>query len=61
MRLARAGGRLGEFGAGLKKLAKQVQGALPVVGLLSRLTSTGGGIGSDEMVRLTPFRAQPHK
>ena len=45
--------RLGGFGEGLKKLAKQVQGALPIVGLLSRLTSTGGGIGSDEMVCLT--------
>ena len=51
-------GRLAGFGEGLKKLARQVQGALPVVGLLSRLTSTGGGIGSDEMVRIALFDAE---
>ncbi|CAL5220850.1 g2934 [Coccomyxa viridis] len=31
----------------IKGLARQIQGALPVVGLLSRLSSPSGGIGSD--------------
>ena len=39
------------FGAGLKKLARQIQGVLPVVGLLSRLSAPSGGIGSDLQVR----------
>lgn len=34
-------------GGGLGKLLKTVQGALPVVGLVSRLTSAEGGIGND--------------
>eukprot|EP00884_Botryococcus_braunii_P014100 jgi/Botrbrau1/22691/Bobra.0132s0032.1 len=32
-----------------KRLAKQVQGALPIVGLLSRLATPEGGIGFDEL------------
>ncbi len=39
------------FVEGLKKLARQVQGVLPVVGLLSRLSAPSGGIGSDLQVR----------
>ena len=35
----------------MQRLARQVQGALPIVGLLSRLSASGGGIGSDELVR----------
>jgi len=35
----------------VQRLAKQVQGALPIVGLLSRLGASGGGIGLDELVR----------
>ena len=35
-------------------MAKQVQGALPLVGLLSRLTSPSGGIGRDELVSCRP-------
>lgn len=34
----------------IKGLARQIQGALPVVGLLSRLSSPSGGIGSDILV-----------
>ena len=34
----------------IKRVARQIQGALPVVGLLSRLGSTSGGIGNDIMV-----------
>ncbi|KAK9828406.1 hypothetical protein WJX81_005121 [Elliptochloris bilobata] len=37
----------GGIAEGLKKLARQVQGALPVVGLLSRLSAPSGGIGND--------------
>ena len=32
----------------MKKVFRKVQGALPVFGLLSRLTSPEGGIGTDE-------------
>ena len=39
---------------GLKKLARQVQGVLPVVGLLSRLSAPSGGIGSDLQARCAP-------
>ena len=35
-------------------MAKQVQGALPLVGLLSRLASPSGGIGRDELVSCRP-------
>lgn len=38
------------FGDNLKRVAKQVQGALPIVGLLSRLTAPAGGIGKDMLV-----------
>eukprot|EP00891_Asterochloris_glomerata_P003172 jgi/Astpho2/3172/e_gw1.00052.70.1_t len=37
------------FAEGVKRVAKQVQGALPLVGLLSRLASPSGGIGRDEL------------
>lgn len=36
-----------EDSGGLGKLLKRVQGALPVVGLVSRLTSAEGGVGND--------------
>lgn len=39
------------FGESVKRIAKQVQGALPIVGLLSRLATPEGGIGFDELVR----------
>ena len=42
------------FAEGVKRVAKQVQGALPLVGLLSRLTSPSGGIGRDELVSCRP-------
>lgn len=35
------------FGESVKRVAKQVQGALPLVGLFSRLLSPSGGIGKD--------------
>ncbi|EFN56966.1 hypothetical protein CHLNCDRAFT_57377 [Chlorella variabilis] len=31
----------------MKRMAKQVTGALPIIGLISRLTATEGGIGND--------------
>ena len=34
----------------IKGLARQIQGALPVLGLLSRLSSPSGGIGNDILV-----------
>ena len=34
----------------IKGIARQIQGALPVVGLLSRLSSPSGGIGNDILV-----------
>lgn len=39
------------FGDAVKNVARRVQGALPIVGLLSRLASSSGGIGRDELVR----------
>jgi 1,3-beta-glucan synthase len=32
-----------------RRLGRTIQGGLPVVGLLSRLTATGGGVGWDEL------------
>ena len=51
----------------VKGLARQIQGALPVLGLLSRLSSPSGGIGNDVLVSslvheaavLTSHRHQP--
>ena len=40
------------FGDNIKRVARQVQGALPLVGLLSRLTSPSGGIGKDMLVSM---------
>ncbi len=37
----------------MKRVAKQVQGALPLVGLFSRLLSPSGGIGKDMLVSRT--------
>lgn len=39
------------FGEGFKRVAKQVQASLPVIGLISRLASPEGGVGSDMQVR----------
>ena len=36
----------------IKGIARQIQGALPVVGLLSRLGSPSGGIGNDVLVKV---------
>ena len=44
--------RVPDFGKTFQRLAKQVQGALPVVGLLSRLSASGGDVGRDEVVSL---------
>lgn len=44
-------GRDEGFLNGLKAVAKKVQGALPIVGLLSRLTAPAGGF--DELVRVS--------
>ena len=38
------------IGSMFKSFARQVQGAMPVVGLISRLAAPSGGIGSDELV-----------
>jgi len=35
------------FAGGVQRVARKIQAALPIVGLLSRLTATGGGVGSD--------------
>jgi hypothetical protein len=37
-----------DFGSNVKRIAKKIQGALPVIGLLSRLASPEGGF--DEIV-----------
>jgi hypothetical protein len=42
------------FGESVKRIAKQVQGALPIVGLLSRLAAPEGGF--DELVRPLPVQ-----
>ncbi len=42
------GGNGDNKGSGIGRLLKTVQGALPVVGLLSRLTSAEGGVGNDD-------------
>jgi len=39
----------GGIGGALKNFARQVQSALPIVGLISRLAATSGGIGNDEI------------
>lgn len=38
------------FGEAIQRMAKQVQGSLPVVGLLSRIMTPTGGVGNDELV-----------
>lgn len=38
------------FGEAIQRLARQVQGSLPVVGLLSRIMTPTGGVGNDELV-----------
>ncbi|KAL4425334.1 hypothetical protein ABPG75_009350 [Micractinium tetrahymenae] len=38
----------GGFGEGMKRMAKQVAGQLPIIGLVSRWASTEGGVGNDE-------------
>lgn len=40
----------GGLAGGLKRVARQIQGALPIVGLLSRLGSPSGGVGNDMLV-----------
>jgi hypothetical protein len=40
----------GDMLADIKRVAKKIQGALPIVGLLSRLSAPGGGF--DEIVRV---------
>lgn len=42
------GGNGDNKNSGIGRLLKTVQGALPVVGLLSRLTSAEGGVGNDD-------------
>lgn len=38
------------LGDSVRRMAKQISGALPVIGLISRLTSTEGGVGNDVQV-----------
>jgi hypothetical protein len=45
--------RDGGFFSAFKQVAKRVQGALPVVGLVSRLSAPGGGF--DELVSWPSF------
>ena len=44
---------LRSFGDNIRRVAKQIQGALPLVGLVSRLASPSGGIGKDMLVSQT--------
>ena len=44
----------------VKGLARQIQGALPVLGLLSRLSSPSGGIGNDILVSSVGYYTAPH-
>lgn len=44
----------------VKGLARQIQGALPVLGLLSRLSSPSGGIGNDILVSSVGYPTGPH-
>ena len=39
-----------DFGETFKRVAKQVQASLPIVGLISRLAAPEGGVGSDMQV-----------
>lgn len=44
-----------------KSFGRQLQSALPIVGLISRLAATSGGIGNDEIVsHLKHFRPCNH-
>lgn len=47
---ARAAQQGGGFGEGVKRMAKQITGNLPVIGLISRWASTEGGVGNDSQV-----------
>ena len=38
------------IGAKVGRFARQLQGALPLVGIISRLASPSGGIASDKLV-----------
>jgi hypothetical protein len=42
------------LGANIKRIAKQITSALPIIGLVSRLTATEGGIGNDAQARPSP-------
>lgn len=44
-----AGYRAGVNCRGMASMMRKVQGALPVIGLISRLTTPEGGVGSDEL------------
>ena len=46
----RAAQQGGGFGDGVKRMAKQITGNLPVIGLISRWASTEGGVGNDSQV-----------
>lgn len=41
-----------DFGESVKRVAKQVQASLPIVGLLSRLAAPAGGVGNEMQVPL---------
>ena len=47
----------GSAATGFGKLVQQVRGALPIVGLLSRLASPEGGIGNDDLAYTEYSRA----
>ncbi len=48
--VVRAAQQGGGFGDGVKRMAKQITGNLPVIGLISRWASTEGGVGNDSQV-----------
>lgn len=41
------------IGGAVKNFGRQLQSALPIVGLISRLAASSGGIGNDEIVRFS--------
>lgn len=42
------------IGGAIRNFGRQLQSALPIVGLLSRLAASSGGIGNDEIVGIRP-------
>lgn len=50
LQLTDSEGLLRDLGKAVKQFASKVQSNLPLIGLLSRLTSPAGGVGTNELV-----------